>query len=260
MKMLSKEQEDYILKLKAELLFRGKDEEDIHAIGDELQDHFEIANKNGNDVSDILKTPVKNYADNFSKEMSFIKGLPKYITYFALFMFAIYTIPDLFNKEFTLTVGYILNVIFIFAISIIAPLFLLKKMFIKYGEQKKIYVFAFIGGAVIFGLMVLSIYISKRYPIYTIATLSQTQSIILGIILLALVMIACFIVKQKIFALIALIVCLPNIIAQLFKAHSHSDSQFAVVSLIVSIVLLILMNIAFFVHAYYTNRKEKNNQ
>ena len=79
--MMTKEQEDYIFKLKAELMFRGKDEDEVHAIGDELQDHFEMAEANGDDVSNILNTPVKDYADNFSKEMSFTKGLPKYLTY-----------------------------------------------------------------------------------------------------------------------------------------------------------------------------------
>ena len=39
--MMTKEQEDYIFKLKAELMFRGKDEDEVHAIGDELEDHFE---------------------------------------------------------------------------------------------------------------------------------------------------------------------------------------------------------------------------
>ena len=43
-----------------------------------------MAEENGDDVSDILNTPVKDYADNFSKEMSFTKGLPKYLTYFVL--------------------------------------------------------------------------------------------------------------------------------------------------------------------------------
>lgn len=37
MNMMTKEQEDYIFKLKAELMFRGKDEDEVHAIGDELQ-------------------------------------------------------------------------------------------------------------------------------------------------------------------------------------------------------------------------------
>ena len=58
----------------------------------------------------------------------FYKGLPKYLTYFVLFMFAIFTIPDFFENDFTLTLGYILNTIFIFVISVVVPLFLIKKL------------------------------------------------------------------------------------------------------------------------------------
>lgn len=257
MNMMTKEQEDYIFKLKAELMFRGKDEDEVHAIGDELQDHFEMAEANGDDVSNILNTPVKDYADNFSKEMSFTKGLPKYLTYFVLFMFAIFTIPDFFENDFTLTLGYILNTIFIFVISVVVPLFLIKKAIMKYGDAKRVYVYAFIGGIILFSLMVLSTFIAKRYPIYTLVTLNQTQSIITGLILLAIVMVLCFIVKQKLFALVLFIVCLPNIIGQIFKAHSHSNEQFLTISLVLYIVLIIGMNIAFFGHAYYTNRKKK---
>ena len=194
--MMTKEQEDYIFKLKAELMFRGKDEDEVHAIGDELEDHFETK-ENGDDVSDILNTPVKDYADNFSKEMSFTKGLPKYLTYFVLFMFAIFTIPDFFENDFTLTLGYILNTIFIFVLSVVVPLFLIKKAIMKYGDAKRVYVYAFIGGIILFSLMVLSTFIAKRYPIYTLVTLNQTQSIITGLILLAIVMVLCFIVKQN---------------------------------------------------------------
>ncbi|MFS4465188.1 hypothetical protein ACMFKE_07295 [Staphylococcus haemolyticus] len=250
--MMTKEQEDYIFKLKAELMFRGKDE-------DELQDHFEMAEANGDDVSNILNTPVKDYADNFSEEMSFTKGLPKYLTYFVLFMFAIFTIPDFFENDFTLTLGYILNTIFIFVLSVVVPLFLIKKAIMKYGDAKRVYVYAFIGGIILFSLMVLSTFIAKRYPIYTLVTLDQTQSIITGLILLAIVMVLCFIVKQKLFALVIFIVCLPNLIGQIFKAHSHSNEQFLAISIVLYIVLIIGMNIAFFVHAYYTNRKERKH-
>lgn len=128
----------------------------------------------------------------------------------------------------------------------------------KYGDAKRVYVYAFIGGIILFSLMVLSTFIAKRYPIYTLVTLNQTQSIITGLILLAIVMVLCFIVKQKLFALVIFIVCLPNIIGQIFKAHSHSNEQFLTISLVLYIVLIIGMNIAFFGHAYYTNRKEKN--
>ena len=50
----------------------------------------------------------------------------------------------------------------------------------KYGDAKRVYVYAFIGGVVLFSLMVLSTFIAKRYPIYTLVTLNQTQSIITG--------------------------------------------------------------------------------
>ena len=65
--MISKEKEDYLFKLKAELLFRGKDEHEVNDIIEELRDHFELAEKNHDDVSDILNTPVKDYADQFSE-------------------------------------------------------------------------------------------------------------------------------------------------------------------------------------------------
>ena len=61
-------------------------------------------------------------------------------------MFAIFTIPDFFeNDDFTLTLGYILNTIFIFVLSVVVPLFLIKKAIMKYGDAKRVYVYAFIG-------------------------------------------------------------------------------------------------------------------
>lgn len=257
--MISKEAEDYLFKLKAELLFRGKDEDKIHAIGDELEDHFETAEQNGEDVSDILNTPVKQYADNFAKHMSFTEGLPKYLTYFVIYMFALFTIPDFFGKGFTLTLSYLLNVIIIFAISIIVPLFLLKKVIIKYGDQKRTYIYAFIGGGSIFLLMVLSTFITKHHPIYTILTLTQTQSIIVGTILLIGVMVACFIVKQKVYALIIFVLCLPNIIAQLFTAHNHSQIHYTYISFGILMALL-LFQIIYTIYEGNKLRKEDSKK
>ncbi|MCI2947084.1 hypothetical protein FH144_01400 [Staphylococcus caledonicus] len=256
--MISKEAEDYLFKLKTELLFRGKDEKEIHAIGDELEDHFETAEQNGEDVSDILNTPVKQYADKFSKHMSFTEGLPKYVTYFVIYLFALFTIPDFFRKGFTLTLSYLLNVVIIFAISI-GVLFLYKKLIINYGEQKRTYIYAFIGGGSIFLLMVLSTFITKHHPIYTILTLTQTQSIIVGTILLIGVMVACFIVKQKVYALIIFVLCLPNIIAQLFTAHNHSQIQYTYISLGILMALL-LFQIIYTIYKGNKLRKEDSKK
>ena len=57
--------------------------------------------------------------------------------------------------------------------------------------------FSLLTGFPIFGLMVLSTYLTGKFPIYNIVTLNQQQSIILGIVLLIAVMLACILLKQK---------------------------------------------------------------
>ena len=73
--MLSKQSEDFLVKLRVELLFRGKKEEDIEEIEAELRDHLETAEKQGEDVHAIIDTPIKAYADQFSKHLPFILSL-----------------------------------------------------------------------------------------------------------------------------------------------------------------------------------------
>ena len=140
-------------------------------------------------------------------------------------MFAIFTIPDFFENDFTLTLGYILNTIFIFVLSVVVPLFLIKKAIMKYGDAKRVClcIYRRNNSFLIDGFKYVY---CQKIPIYTLVTLNQTQSIITGLILLAIVMVLCFIVKQKLFALVIFIVCLPNLIGQIFKAHSHSNEQF----------------------------------
>ena len=100
-------------------------------------------------------------------------------------------------------------------------------------------------GAVIFGLILLSTYLTKRYPIYHIITLTESKSVIIGMILLLIVMTLCFMLKQRLFALVIFIVCLPDIIGWVVKIYSRSESQSIIVSLIVAIALLLILNIAF---------------
>ena len=58
-------------------------------------------------------------------------------------MIAVFTIPDLFTKSFTLSVGYILNIFFIFFISVIVGLYVIKMLILKFGDKKRLYVLAF---------------------------------------------------------------------------------------------------------------------
>ncbi|MDW3797714.1 hypothetical protein QI358_10190 [Staphylococcus saprophyticus] len=68
--MLTKKAEDFLLKLRIELLFRGKNEKDVNAIEEELRDHITTAEAQNENVDDLLNTLIKNYADTFSKELN----------------------------------------------------------------------------------------------------------------------------------------------------------------------------------------------
>ncbi|WP_281182864.1 hypothetical protein [Staphylococcus schleiferi] len=253
--MLSKQSEDFLVKLRVELLFRGKKEEDIEEIEAELRDHLETAEKQGEDVHAIIDTPIKAYADQFSKHLPFINLLTKYVTFYVLFLFALFTVPDLFAQSYTLTVSTILNAIFTFLITVILGLYMIRKLILTFGDSKKTYIFGAMGGILIFGLIVLSTFLAHHFPLYEIVTLNQQESNIVGIILLILVTIICFILKQKIYAFILLLVCLPNMIA-LVTTQNGSQIEY----LIISFSLIIALNSAFIVYTFYQFRKDSKNK
>lgn len=170
-------------------------------------------------------------------------------------MLAIFIIPNFFTEQLNVTIGFIINILFIFCITTILPFFLIRNGLVKYGEQRRVYIYAFIWGAVIFGLILLSTYLTKRYSIYHIITLTESKSVIIGLILLLIVMTLCFMLKQRLFALVIFIVCLPDIIGWVVKICSRSESQSIIVSLIVAIALLLILNIAFFISTF---KKRKN--
>ena len=68
--MLSKQSEEFLTKLRVELLFRGKSEEQIDEIDEELRDHLTICEQQGKDVSDIIDTPVQ-IMHRFARHMPF---------------------------------------------------------------------------------------------------------------------------------------------------------------------------------------------
>ncbi|UXR86810.1 hypothetical protein [Staphylococcus felis] len=250
--MLSNKSENFLTKLRVELQFRGKKSNDIEEIENELRDHLEIAEENGEDVSHIIDTPIKVYADQFAKHMPFFNDISKYITYFILFMIAVFTLPDFFAPTYTLTVGYILNVIFIFFMTVVVGLYLMRHIILKFGDDKKTYILSALCGVFIFGLMVFSNYLVQHFPIYNIVTLNQSQSVILGSLLFITIALLCILLKQKIFIAVLFVVCLPNIVALIFSDNG-SNSQYIMISL----TLLIVFNIGFTVFIFYQIYKNK---
>ncbi|WP_233665765.1 hypothetical protein [Staphylococcus saprophyticus] len=65
--MLTKKAEDFLLKLRIELLFRGKNEKDVNAIEEELRDHITTTEAQNENVDDLLNTPIKTMPTHFQR-------------------------------------------------------------------------------------------------------------------------------------------------------------------------------------------------
>ncbi|MFD3220951.1 hypothetical protein ACE3LZ_08195 [Staphylococcus saprophyticus] len=256
--MLTKKAEDFLLKLRIELLFRGKNEKDVNAIEEELRDHITTAEAQNENVDDLLNTPIKNYADTFSKELNLTQGIYKYIFYFISFMIIMVVIPRMLDNSFQLTLALMLYILFIFIGSFVLILFVIKKLIMTWGDSKKTYIAVGFSSAIVFGIYILSEYLLRHYPIFIFWSPNQTTNFIIGIILLLLTMAICLLLKKKYFAGLILILCLPNIISRIFTGGDYSNKNFLIISSIV-LTIISLSFIAYIVVQYYRDKKSIDN-
>lgn len=150
--MLSKEAEHFLLQLRMELLSRGKKDEDIEAIEDELRDHLYEAEARGDSVESVTGGSVKEYTKSISEELPFDKSIVKIIggSLGALILFLI--LPQLLSGKLDVSVP---RMIYYGLIILMIPLLLysLMQLVKKYGDQKKTYVIGGIIGGLSFLMM-----------------------------------------------------------------------------------------------------------
>lgn len=167
-----------------------------------------------------MNTPIKNYADTFSKELNLTQGIYKYIFYFISFMIIMVVIPRMLDNSFQLTLALMLYILFIFIGSLVLIL--------------------------------------RHYPIFIFWSPNQTTNFIIGIILLLLTMAICLLLKKKYFAGLILILSLPNIISRIFTGGDYSNKNFLIISSIV-LTIISLSFIAYIVVQYYRDKKSIDN-
>ncbi|UQW82022.1 hypothetical protein [Staphylococcus edaphicus] len=255
--MLTKKAEDFLLKLRIELLFRGKNEKEVNEIEEELRDHIITAEAQNESTDDLLNTPVKTYANTFSKELNLTQGIYKYIFYFISFMTIMVIIPRMLDNSFQLTLALIFYIIFIFIGSFVFILFFFKKLIMTWGDSKKTYTAIGFSSAAIFGIYLLSEYLLRHYPIFTFWAPNQTTNFVTGSILLIMTIAICFLLKQKYFAGLILILCIPNLLGLIFTGSDYTNPTYVIISSIV-LTILSLIFISYIVVQYY--REKKNQQ
>lgn len=252
--MLSKESQDFLEKLRVELLFRGKTEVEVDELLEELEDHLTMAEKNNEDTSSIINTPIKSMADQLSPEISLTTGLYKYITLYFSFILAIIIIPRFLDLgTFDVTIAFLLYIASIVILGVVIAMLILRYTLVRFGDQKITYVINVTYGIVVFLWMIFGGLIIKKYPIYSFFELSDKQSFIVGLVLLIALIVTCILIKQKVYALIVFIITVPNLIGRIAAFLNKEPDTFN----LVSACILIIINIAFIIYTFVNYKKLK---
>lgn len=231
---LNKHAEDFLTKLRLELIFRGREENEINEIDEELRDHFTTAEANGESVDDIIQQPVKSYADNFAKEMHLSRGIYKFAFSLLIFLLALSIIPEMFDANFQISLMFLFKIGF-FIISFIVSLYVLKYLLMHYLDSKG----AYIGSALWFMFLFLCYlgmnYLVKHHPLALLWQPTTRTSIILGLICWATCTIYFLVVKHKLSAIALAIICAPSIIGMLATGKNYG-SHYTMISLILILI------------------------
>lgn len=67
--MLTKDSEQFLIELRNYLVYKGKNDDEINEICDELEDHFTTSLEKGKSIEDIIGKSPKEYMESISKEM-----------------------------------------------------------------------------------------------------------------------------------------------------------------------------------------------
>ncbi|UXV35387.1 hypothetical protein MUA90_02360 [Staphylococcus sp. IVB6181] len=229
--MLSKEAESFLMKLRITLMERGKDDQSINEIEDELRDHLTEAEAHGHSVDDVTGGSVEHYINQISQEVPKDHKWKRLIAMIVGILFIITILPDFFSGSFALTLGKLIHFIIVLATGIISWK-LIKYYVVKWGSvlnpddplPAKFYIFSVINGIVIMAVLLGSVFLSKHFKLYTFMVLSPKTSFITGCFIALLGIIIAAVFKYWQLALVIIIVVLPSIITQAIYGTTQSKA------------------------------------
>lgn len=247
--MLSKEAEKFLTEFRLEMMAHGKKDEAIDDMEAELEDHLIQAEKDGKSLEDVTGGSAKEYIKNISGEMPRINNIQKYIALFIVYLAGILTVPNLISGDFDWTLS---NLLYYLGIIVLGPVLIyygFKYILVNYASFKTekievkgtilIFVFSFL----YMGLLVGSIFLVRSYPIVTFFELGSDINITIGFILLAILVIGSLLMKQWFYAILALVLAAPEMIAQVFASGGPDSESYIIISsvgLLAAVIILFI--------------------
>ena len=257
--MLSKEAEKFLTEFRLEMMAHGKKDEAIDDMEAELEDHLIQAEKDGKSLEDVTGGSAKEYIKNISGEMPRINNIQKYIALFIVYLAGILTVPNLISGDFDWTLS---NLLYYVGIIVLGPVLIyygFKYILVNYASFKSekievkgtvlIFVFSFL----YMGLLVGSIFLVRSYPIVTFFEPGRDINITIGFILLAILVIGSLLMKQWFYAILALVLAAPEMIAQVFASGGPESESYIIISSVGLLAVVIIL----FIGIRVTNRAKK---
>jgi hypothetical protein len=252
-KMLSKEAERFVLELKMYLMGKGKNDDEISDVVEELEDHLLQAEADGKDIKDITGDSPREYMKSIGEEMGFdTKGFLVLAPMTALLILAFLTFPSALRGDFTLTeTGVWLTLIAtVFSLAIFGILFfrVLPKLF----HSKLFYVLYGLAYLIVLGIFVV-VEFMKDEPFF-VATPMQNNLIAIGAILVFIVW--AFYSKTWITIFVPFFLSWEPLATRFIPDHINEDPFYITIAWISFAVIILLAAITIF----FVYRKRKQNR
>lgn len=261
--MLSEEAERFLREFRIEMMAHGKQDEAIDDMEAELEDHLIQAEQDGKSISSITGGSAKEYIKNILGEMPRVNNMKRYITLFIVYLAGILTIPTLIAGTFEWTLS---NLLYYAVIIVLGPITLytvFKIIVVNYASFKtekiapKGYVIVGVFSVLKMAFLIGGLLFVRNYPLIVFFEPSSNVNITIGFILLAVLVIGSLIMKQWFFAVLAIALAAPEIVAQIFADGGPQSESYIIISSVALFVAAVLILSVLFISS--KKEKQKNN-
>ncbi|MBT2692741.1 DUF1129 family protein [Bacillus sp. ISL-55] len=254
--MVSKRAEQFLVELRMYLISKGKNDQEINEITEELEVHLTEAEAAGKDVSHIIGDSPKNYMKSIGESMKTdYRQLAGLVPLMILLISAYLSVGPAIEGTFSVSQGTIWFALVISSISILVYGAFLFKIMPKFFHSKWGYMIFFGISIIVTGIMVALMfwYKSQEFEAVFVATPSQNNLII---VLCAVIFIgAALYTKTWFTVLIPLFLSMGPIATRLIPEEANNDPLYITIT-ILAFLLASAVAIAIFIFQSKKDQKK----
>lgn len=238
--MLSEKSEQFLMSLRLELLKRGKKEDEIEEVVDELRDHLHEAEQRGENVDDVTGGSVNHYIKTISKEMAFDKGIIKTVIGALFAIVAFFLIPRMVSGQLDLSMYRIIFYGLLTFVLLPLELWVLIEMLKKYGNSKKGYIAPILVALGGFLIILAGEFLLREYDGESVIVMEASTIFWLGVILSVVFILVCLYFHQWFYIGVLVYLVLPDLFANTMTDAAPGSKEYINVSTAITLILTVL--------------------